>query len=234
MRRNVECASIDSILVFDEGSDSLPRGNAKVVVRSVTGRPTYADYFAWINEVAAPDDVSIVANADIYYDRQLELLKRWAFPANVALALSRWETTDDGRFLLRDHNDSQDTWIFRGRVRDVRANFPVGVPRCDNRIVSELRRAGYVVTNPSFTLRSHHVHAGDRESYGEGHLPGYVEPPYEYVWPTNLWSMPKTFLYNARHPGERLGWRVDRRRWSARLKLHWLSKGVSMLRGVSQ
>ncbi len=229
MRKNLECSSIGRVLVFDESESRLPQ-NAKLAVRSVDGRPTYADYAAWINELASANDISIVSNADIYFDRQLELFNRWELPSNVVLALSRWDIGDMAEAKLHDHNDSQDSWVFRGHVRAFDSDYPVGVPRCDNRLVSELRRAGYHVLNPAFSIRSHHVHSGERVAYGEGLHAGFVAPPYEYVWPTNLWSLPKTAAYNARHPGEALGWRADRRKWSARLKLHWFRKGMSIFR----
>jgi hypothetical protein len=233
LNNNLECSSIDELLIFDESGPELPE-NSKIVVRPIDRRPMYADYIAWINEVASSSDVSIVANADIFFDRQLELFNRWTLPSNVVLALSRWDIDDIGPPRLHDHNDSQDSWIFRGRVRQFISDYPVGVPRCDNRIVNELERAGYQVLNPAFSIQSYHVHSGERVAYRGGHHAGYVPPPYGYVWPTNLWSLHTTAAYNTRHRAEALRWRLDRRKWSSRLKLHLLRKATSILRRTSR
>lgn len=231
MRRNLACRAIDAVYVFDEGSPDLPKGNPKLTSRDVRQRPTYADYFAWINELAGPDDISILANADIYFDDQLALFTHWSPPAATVFALARWEPDADGRVSLRDRNDSQDAWIFRGPVRRFDSDFRVGVPGCDNRLASELERAGYQLRNPSFSLRSYHLHAGDRPPYiGEARVGG-VSPPYGYVWPHNLWPLHKTLIHNLRHPSARAGWRIDRRLWKKRLKVHWIQKGWKKLGG---
>jgi hypothetical protein len=218
MLRNLECDSIGGVFILDEGSDNLAIGHPRLTIQRVRARPTYADFFAWINDISGDDDVSIVANADIWFDRQLELFNRWSLPTNVALALSRWKISDSDGAKFYPRNDSQDSWVFRGHVRPVRSDYAVGVPRCDNRLVSELRNAGYEVLNPSYSLRSFHVHSASRGTYGTGFRPGYVSPPYGYVWPTNLWSRQRTAEYNARYPNEKLGWQPAWRKWSAHLR----------------
>jgi len=233
MRRNLACPSIDSVLVFDEGSRDLPRDTAKLLVRAFKGRPTYQDYFDWINEIASPGDISIIANADIFFDERVALFRYWTPPDGVVLALARWEQADDSGARLRDRNDSQDAWVFTGRVRQFNAGYPVGVVGCDNRFAMELSLAGYSVLNPSFSIRSYHLHSGERGEYeGEGRA-GSVAPPYAYVWPHNLWSLPRTLLHNVVHPRARVGWRFDRRFWSSTLRTHWLRKAFGILRASS-
>jgi hypothetical protein len=218
-RQNCNCEAIDEMCVYREGGADVQRC-ARADVRPSVTRPTYADYLSWINEKAKPDDISIIANSDIFFDSQIGVLEKLIPAPNSVLALSRWDTTPLGP-ALHDHNDSQDAWVFWGQVRPVEAAFPVGVPRCDNRFVSELETAGYRVLNPAFSLRSYHLHSGGRDSYPVTSQPGYVPPPYGYVWPHNMLPLHKTLLHNFRHPARKLGWRIDRRRWSARLKLHW-------------
>ena len=228
LRRNLECAALDEVMVLEEASANLA-SHPKLKVRRTTQRPTFAHFFSWANEVSRDTDTSIIANADIFFDGTLEVFNNWSLPPRVAFALSRWEYRDGHDTALNDRNDSQDAWCFSGKIRTVDANFEVGVPRCDNRLVSELRKSGYTVLNPSLALRSYHLHRGARDGYGHGMLPGYVSPPYEYVWPENLWPLHKTLAYNFRHPREKLGWRLDRRQLSSRLKLHWISKGLGVL-----
>ena len=227
LRRNLECAAIDQVCLLVEGDGQLPV-SPKLVTRCVAERPKYADYLTWIREIVAPGDVSVISNSDIFFDQGLSLLRTWDIPAHTALALSRWDSVPHGPRLY-DHNDSQDSWIFKGTPGNIVADFPVGVPRCDNRFAHELEAAGYRVTNPSFSLRSYHLHTGARSGYENANQPGFVPPPYKYVWPHNLWSLPKTLRHNLLNPSARVGWRLDRRQWSSRLKLHWIERAWRLI-----
>jgi hypothetical protein len=226
--RNIGCREIDEVCVLAEGDVELP-ASGKLVVRRIERRPRFADYFRWIEEVAGPADVSLVANADIYFDSQIGVLRLGTFPPRIVLALSRWDVSARATPTLNDRNDSQDTWAFRGTPGGIVGDFPIGVPRCDNRLVKELELAGYRVVNPAFSLRSYHLHAGAREGYTVEHVGGFVYPPYGYVWPHNLLPFHHTLWHNARNREHRLAWRLDRRYWRRVLKFHWFQKGFGVL-----
>lgn len=228
LRRNCECRAIDEICLFREGDDDPPSACSKVRLARVSHRPLYSDYFEWINELAAPNDVSIIANADIYFDEQLELFQHWSIPANTALMLARWDVDETGKSSIRYRNNSQDTWIFRGAIRPVTSDFPVGVPRCDNRLAYELANAGFTVLNPSLSIRTNHLHAGPRRSYKSREHTDLIPPPYGYLWPHNLWSLRRTAAYNSRHPSAPLGWRFDKRWWAPKLELNLFGKVMGM------
>ena len=225
--RNIGCKELDEVCVLVEGDVSLPRAD-KLVQRRIAKRPAYADYFRWIDEAAGPDDISVIANADIYFDSQIGVLRVWTIPARTVLAMSRWDITPRGDARLNDRNDSQDTWVFRGRPTGVKADFPIGVPRCDNRFTKELELAGYSVLNPSFSLRSFHLHTGYRREYEVEHQRGFVEGPYGYVWPHNLMPLPRLLLHNARNREHRIGWRFDKRYWARVLKIHRIQKALRL------
>jgi hypothetical protein len=216
LRRNCDCRAIDEICLFREGGGDPPASCGKLRTRRVSERPLYSDYFDWINEIAGPDDISIIANADIYFDEQLELFTHWALPASTVFMLARWDVDASGQSILQYRNESQDTWIFRGRVRQFTSDFPAGVPRCDNRLAYELVKAGFKVLNPSMSIRTHHLHSGPARSYRSREYNDLIPPPYGYQWPHNLWSLPRTLAYNSRHPSAPLGWRFDKRWWEPR------------------
>jgi hypothetical protein len=217
LRRNLACAEIDEVCLLAEGDGIALPESPKLRAQRISKRPHYSDYFEWIEKLAQPSDVSVIANADIYFDRQLALFRYWNLPERTALALSRWDISTDGTASLFDRNDSQDTWICRGPLRGVNGDFPIGAPRCDNRILHELERAGYRAANPSFSIRSYHLHAGKRAEYAGEALPHFVAPPYDYLWPHNLWPLARTLRHNLLHPECRVGWRLDRRRLSRTL-----------------
>ncbi len=201
---NLAQVEIGEVCVIAEAP--LPLTASKLKVVDAAQRPTYDDFIKWINNVASPDDISIVANTDIYFDESLRLVEKF-LQRNECYALARWEGND-----LFDRNDSQDAWMFRGQIGAIDGSFSVGVPRCDNRFLHELRKAGYSVKNPAFAIRAHHLHAGARPEYAESASSGWVPPPYEYLWPHNLLSLPRTLVHNVTHRRDRVAWRADWRK----------------------
>jgi len=222
--RNIECASIDRIFVLSEGTVSFCPHSPKLSVKETADRPTYEDFFNWINESVRSEDISIIANSDISFDDTLRAAAKSLGPKEC-YALTRWE---GGNLFYR--NDSQDSWIFRGPVRGVSAPFPVGVPRCDNRLMYELEIAGYRVLNPSLTIVSTHHHTGERVEYSGTDEDGFVPPPYRYMWPHNLWSLVATLSYNLSNRDAPVTWRFDRRKAAASVPVRVVRHAASLPR----
>lgn len=115
--------------------------------------------------------------------------ERTVLHSGTVLALLRWEEDDNGvgtsrRLLLRV--DQQDSWIFRSplpfdvpdfsefiglrgsavrHTADSPLRFPLGVPRCDNRIIHVLRSLGCDVRNPALDVVTIHVHSDQARPY---------------------------------------------------------------------
>lgn len=212
LERNVALSAFDQVCVFLEGMTTPWANSPKLCCYPVAHRPTYANFFSWVNEQSKSDeDLSIVCNSDIFFDGSVLALAKRLKP-NQCAALSRWDILLDGTSRLFERNDSQDVWVFKGKIRPVVCDYLMGVPRCDNRLLYELRQAGYEVINPAFSVRAYHLHAGERTEY-PGAIEGpYVEKPYAYLWPHNLLSLPATLLHNLRKPEAKLGWRIDWRK----------------------
>ncbi|QDV69529.1 hypothetical protein Poly24_32450 [Rosistilla carotiformis] len=228
LRRNLAEDVIGEVCLFLENTDS-PQQHNKLRTRTIHSRPLYKDFFVWARELCGGDSNTVViCNSDIYFDSSLAALGRQLLPGQC-VALSRWNVRAGGSPALFDRNDAQDSWIFRGPPRDIVDDFPIGVPRCDNRMMYELRRAGYRVINPAFSVRSYHLHAGQREEYDQTNLSAFVDPPYQYIWPHNLCSLNRTLLYNLLHPSERIGWRMDWRWLRGTLPVRCLQNFASAL-----
>ena len=234
LRNNLENPHIDSIHLFLDKVDKPPFKHEKIVLRKTTGRPTYNDFFLWAREYnLASADITIICNSDIYFDNSLHVLFN-ELVSNSCAAMSRWDITSTGNSLLVDHNDSQDTWVFRGQIMKINGDFHVGIPRCDNRILHELQKAGYEVINPSFSIRSYHLHAGTRDEYKNENLKHFICPPYAYMWPHNLWSLPRTLIHNLCYPDEKVTWRLDKRKFSQTLPVRGINKVLGIFRGLGQ
>jgi len=221
---NSACGSIDEIYILSEGGEKILPVNDKFKIYRVSNRPTYQDYFNLISQLANDDDISIVSNTDIFFSDHLKFFTHWLMPKDTVFALSRWDYKRNVSPRLYDHNDSQDTWILRGIPRGIDGDFPVGVPRCDNRIASEFEKAGYCVLNPSFSLRCYHIHDRLTGPYLDSGHSVKIPPPYKYVWPHNLFGLWRTLLHNLIHPDSQLYWRFDRRKFAQWLPVRILMK----------
>lgn len=168
----------DQVFVLMEGGYGVDQKAKNVYELPVTTRPTYRTFFKAINRVSHSDDLNVIANSDIYFDETIEATDKIC--SHDCYALTRY---DDGVFMNR--KDSQDVWMFRGHVRmnnGLYCDFHLGTPGCDNRIAWELGQAGYFVSNPSLSIKTHHVHSNPREH----DRTKVVAMPYLKIEPTAL------------------------------------------------
>lgn len=149
------------------------------VVELTGNRPTYNDFFQLFRD----DAVNIIINSDIFFTHSVQLAKR--IKANQCFALCRWDWNGNGKAKFLNRYDSQDAWIFRGRLkRNINAGFCLGIPGCDNRIAYEIRKAGYQILNPSATIHALHYHASGVRSYTD--KTEAVPQPYHFITPSSL------------------------------------------------
>lgn len=170
-RRNelIECLKVnskvfDSIFILVERSDEvnfipeLPN----LEILPVSTRPTFRTFFQCVNTVSKVRDLNIIANSDI----QFEEIKKAPEEAEC-WALTRYEITRNGPTYFLNRADSQDSWWFRSFIKIPNyCDFPQGWGGCDNRIARELSEAGYNITNPSVSIRTFHLHEGEK-SYND-------------------------------------------------------------------
>lgn len=182
---------IDKVYIWDETEQ--PCNVTKFEIKRRVRRPTFQDLFDWVNEVTGDNDINIIANSDIYFDDMgLEMMKV-ALGVNDCWALTRWDVNSNnmvrqGDVMVHDctfmnRRDSQDSWCFKGRIHFGNFDFELGKPGCDNAIAHRLQEAGYNVTNPSWTIKTFHLHKGDARPW---HGTARVEPPYTLLNPTEL------------------------------------------------
>ena len=131
-------------------------------------RITFKEYFEWANDMPwRSESVICLANADIYFDETLKLVKP-AHLENKFLCLSRWKHVP-GKDPVLDEQvaGGADAWIFKTPVKvPEKSNFTQGVIACDNRIARLMQLEGYKLDNPSLDVRVIHVHASGYRSYG--------------------------------------------------------------------
>ena len=205
LKKNILNKAISKIIVFNEGDSIAHIAPGKIEEVFIDKRPIYQDFINHINTNSSPSDIQIIANTDIYFDTNIEVLQHINLK-DTCLALSRWDTTNTIKPKLYNRKDSQDVWIFKGPTKQrLKADFPLGVPRCDNRLMYQLQEVGYKVLNPAFSIKSFHVHEGQRALvYTEEDNSYNIKPPYGYLYPHNLYGFWKTCFFNLKHK-EQLG-----------------------------
>lgn len=156
-------------------------------------RPTFNDYFYLISKLfTGQDNVNIISNLDIIISSQA-IMCCLAYMTNnkTCLALSRWDVNDASDYknksILFDRPDSQDTWVFIGGVPQISgASYGLGIAGCDNGIAYLLEQNGYIVLNPSKTVKTYHLHVTNIRNYTNvvGQVIERIPPPYKLINPT--------------------------------------------------
>lgn len=169
--------------VFAEVIDITENFGAPHIKHSVVkfnGRPTFNDFFAEVNKLAQPNDISVIANLDIFFDKTI--LEAHRLEKRDCFALTRWDIHKDmekAEFFNRA--DSQDVWIFKGKIKKIKgADFTMGEQGCDNKLAHLLHKAGYNVTNPSLTIKTYHLH---NSPIRHANPKKALKPPYKLLIP---------------------------------------------------
>ena len=68
--------------------------------------------------------------------------------------LTRWDLTKDNNTVFYNKYHSQDSWIFKCQIDENIGNFFIGQAGCDNRLLYELKQAGFCFKNPSYSIKS--------------------------------------------------------------------------------
>jgi hypothetical protein len=157
---------IDRVFILNEDGvlpDDISQSRKITTISSP--RPTYNDFFNLINQNTEAETISILANTDIYFDESVRILK-YLNLKNKCFALTRWDFSEKGTATINTRRfDSQDVWIFKGKIKPIEGNFHLGRQACDSVIAGNISRAGYIITNPSLSIKSYHLHNSNLRNY---------------------------------------------------------------------
>lgn len=147
-------------------------------------RMEFGSFFDICNRYSRADDISVVANLDIYFDETIKLVS--GIKDKAFWALGRWDYKKNDKITHSNRPDAQDAWIIKGHFKNINANFEMGKCGCDNRLAYEAKRAGYAVSNPSKTIKAIHMHISNIRNYKRRGKQYTVPGPYHTVSPTEL------------------------------------------------
>lgn len=171
VEKNTKLTDLDKIyLIIDDDSES-PVISSKINIVKLEKRPTYQD---WIRLTYKNDQncVSLLANADIYFEKGLEILTNSLRNNSKFLALSRYDLKSGNLIPHANPRWSQDVW---GLCTSNQINtelfkeldFMLGVPRCDNKVAYLFSIYGWSLINPMSSVVSVHVHETEERTYNK-------------------------------------------------------------------
>lgn len=182
--RNFNNSIIDKIVIFNENNADLSfiKNKNKLVCIDIPKRPRFIDFIQYINYNVTKEDVSIIANTDIYFNQSLKFVDKFLSSKKV-LALSRFDLIGNNRIQYYKKWDSQDSWVFKGKISLKGGEYYLGKPGCDNKIAYESLASGYEVIDNSLDIISYHIHSSDIRTYNIERKTNVVEKPYLYLLP---------------------------------------------------
>lgn len=169
LRKNAENELIDKLFVVIDDGCECPVKNSNIQIINIDRRLTYK-YWVDLTHRFCSSGISLLCNSDIHFDESLSKVKQVLTSNKQFLALSRWELLDGTLSKHPNPHWSQDCWGFRvGEEFSPsfmhQLDFPMGVPRCDNKIAYLFATQGWQIFNPVDELKSIHVHETQMRTY---------------------------------------------------------------------
>lgn len=193
IKNNLENKQIDRVFILNQkGPLTDYKNNPKLKICEINHRPTFQSIFEYANSQSSDNDLNIISNTDIIFDKSIDILGS-ILSSKKCFALTRWDVLENGNTKLFHKFDSQDTWIFKGKIKPMNADFFMGIPRCDARLAYEIKAAGYNIKNPCFSIKTYHYHQTNYRTYEQHKERKLVSPPYLSVPHKNL----NNFLVNS-------------------------------------
>lgn len=127
-------------------------------------RPTFDFCFELANWLYKNSRV-IIANADIFFDNSLGLIKHNFNFNKKIIALTRYNIQKDGLAEFHKYSRSQDAWILKTPIKKFYKNIEFGQAGCDNALVYYARNLGLNVINPCKTIKIFHYHLSKIHNY---------------------------------------------------------------------
>ncbi|TNF49266.1 MAG: hypothetical protein EP305_03230 [Bacteroidetes bacterium] len=185
LQNNLNNPLIAEVIVLHETKDQLPFSVDNLISVIIEGRPTFQQFFDEINSRTQETDINIIANSDIYFDKSLSYAEK--IQHKEVFALNRWDVLDKDHLRLFPKYSTGDTWIFRGKIKAAGMDYYLGQLGCDNKILFDLKKMGFVISNPSLIIRSYHLHASNvRGEYSDPSKNNRIPAPYVYTIPNVL------------------------------------------------
>jgi hypothetical protein len=169
---NLENPLINKIIIFHQCKNIDQEltsyiNDIKIEFVKINKRLSYKIWFDYSNQYY-PNDIKILANSDIYFDKSLEILKKLTWANNMLYACSRKDINGDNQLIpskICAHQNfnlinplySQDCWIFKTKLIDFESRFVLGYENCDVLLKHNCQNSGCEFINLYKYLNAIHV-----------------------------------------------------------------------------
>ncbi len=166
---NIENPFIDRIFLFIDDGFKPKINSTKINIIHIDDRLTYRGWLEFAADLGR-QHIAVLANTDILFDETVALLEKATARKNRLVALARHEKEKGALIPHPKPGWSQDVWAVNS-ASDIDENllkavsFPLGVPRCDNKIVFEFAMQGWELINPFPAVRAIHLHESQVRNY---------------------------------------------------------------------
>jgi len=132
--------------------------------------PTFFDWLVTAKEKCKNSDL-VFSNADIYFNESVQFLPKYINGVERLACISRHDLDEKGGLKLHaSPHWSQDAWALQSETIDRikfldELKFPVGKPRCDNRLAYVFSVWGWSLFNPCYEIQAVHVHQSKIRTY---------------------------------------------------------------------
>jgi len=159
--------SSDLYRFFEEIDDYIYSNKLNFI--KINRIPTYKD---WIDYSIKNNDISIFANADIYFDDSINKVYKYLEKPNSLMCLSRYEDFDEHIVPHENPQWSQDSWIINFSKENnfsfiKELDVPTGKYRCDNKVAYIFSVQGWDLYNPFYEIKSYHRHKSKKRTYDQ-------------------------------------------------------------------
>ena len=196
---NIDNNLIDKLFIFIDDGSEFNSNIDKVSIIRIDRRPTYSDWLEKSKSLGL-SGVTILCNSDIHFDEDIAKIQQCFKQPKTFIALSRYEVLSNNLELHPNPHWSQDVWAVCTKDLEDKnlfqtLDFPMGVPRCDNKIAYQFSIYGWVIVNPCEFIKSYHIHETGYRTYDkklDDRLLGGVA----YVHPSNKINSPSKLDYD--------------------------------------
>jgi len=142
----------------------INKNDERIIIINNNNRLTYKDFFNYANQYTTEDTINILINSDIVIGENFDLLER--MQSNELFFLTKYDINKQAEISLCNLLGC-DTWIWKNRIDCDIGNHYLGKPYCDFKLSYEFYKIGYKIRNPSFDLKTYHLHNINIRNYNE-------------------------------------------------------------------
>jgi hypothetical protein len=188
--KNINSKLFEQVIIFLEKGSVLPEyiSSHKSVKVIEEERKTFQNLFDYCDE-NFKGDICVISNTDIIFDNTLKKINNDNIEGKM-FCLTRWDILPNKTIRFFNNrqgiaNYSQDSWIFKSPSNIKGADFHMGKPGCDNKMVYIAEQSGLVPSNPSMDIITKHLHTSNFRTYTPGGKET-VSPPWWGLVPCKI------------------------------------------------